>query len=314
MASPIYGTGNANMMQLAAGQARGLAEAERIRRLQQQQDFENTYRVLGAMDQREERGLARSDRNQWNTYNALMNARRQDTDFDFNVWDRLQKVDSMNQALDRDAWSRGMEERRLTNAEGSDQWHEEVARGNMAISGLRAAMPRGGGQKPLSVLDSQRIGDLEAIVYNPESSDIERSSAINTLQRLNQPVYGGPMGVESQKMGTLARAVEAIKGFSPLGLVGVGEGNLENLAQTVTGYTGEGLGTERQQLQDQIKSIMEHERRLRAAGRPLPQQVYDALISAKERLKALEGEQSFKHGMNYGVYDFLGGAMDKIGF
>jgi hypothetical protein len=93
-------------MQILGGRARGMNEAERLRRMQKQQNFDNAYRLAGMQDRMAARKQARADQNAWNAYNAALQQGQMQNDYEFDIYDRAAREEQQQ-------WNRGMRERQM---------------------------------------------------------------------------------------------------------------------------------------------------------------------------------------------------------
>ena len=174
MASPVYGTGLAGYMQMLAGQARGMNEAERMRRMQEQQDFGNSMRMLGFEDQMQSRELARQDAFNWNAYNADVNQQKMGMGYDFDVYDRAI-------GRDNEMWKRDYQsdiQDRLANQAGMRHTEE------MAKIALRG-MPKP--QKPL------KPGELQDQM---EENEFLVNELVNAREEARR---GGTAGIRAEQ-------------------------------------------------------------------------------------------------------------------
>lgn len=223
MASPIYGTGLSNYMNMFAGMARGMNEAERIKRLQQQQDFSNQMSVY-------DRAFRQNQFNQnaeWQAYDRAFNREKFDYQKDF-----------QEQQLDRQL--------------AGDKWGRKIDL--LKLSGMNA-------QKPLSPKDAKAIADEKALAYNRSATAEERNASREFLKSLGDSVYYGPLSVESNREGFLSKGANLTNAFNPLTYVhGYGDSFVENMSQASLGYSREGIIDEMTRVQSALNDLNEYEK------------------------------------------------------
>jgi hypothetical protein len=275
MASPVYGTDIAGYMNILAGRARGMNEAERLRRMQRQQDYSNVFKQLGMQNQMERDELNRQTQHDWNVYNWKVNQNKLSQDYEWDVYDRIMREEQQD-------WQRRIQEEQLSRLTENDQWNRQID--------LMKMMPRA--QKQPSVSDAMKISAAKSKAYSPNATEEERIAARDQLRELERPVYEGALQVPSRKMSWMRSALETAKAG---GLVSslFGDTWLENLHSGRTGYAASDLAAEIEDLRKQITDIEDYAKQeknyAKKTGRAfsMPENLRLIHADAKQRLENL---------------------------
>lgn len=314
MARPILGSQLSDLSQMIAGRARGMNEAERLRRQQQQVDFANAFRILGMQERGEAREQARADEFAWRGYQADVAQQQAQEAREQRLWqrgfmgereqtrtrlaeERLEQQDPYRMLEHRMRGLGGLQrETALGIRDVRDPYTQAAV--SLFAPGARGFGPGKAGRRP-SPRDIETIDQWRSILRDPEATQEEKAVAADKIEQATGRTPLAPPPA-AQRMGLAGRAWQAFKGSV---FPAFGASPTEGFIAGAAGYTPEAMSQRMAELSTFIQQAMA---KARSEGDRLSAEERRQLDAAAEEMQELQQISQAGRGIRRDVSSAFG--------